>query len=178
MLLLPDKKILILDIEGNSLSNKNELKITQFSALYFQNGSLEKEINFYNRNVNKIPMIVQKMTHLSLKNLKEEGLSERHLVKEIHDLLQKSDMIYAYGYAFDKQIVQNMFCKYHLPKLDLNWLDIQDIVKEQLNPEHLKLSVLSQELGFEKSNFHNALTDCYAIYHIIQYLDEKEKVAL
>ena len=50
MLIDKQKKIVILDIEGNSASKKNELKITQFSALILKDNQIE-EINFYNRNV-------------------------------------------------------------------------------------------------------------------------------
>ena len=175
MLIDKQKKIVILDIEGNSASKKNELKITQFSALILKDNQIE-EINFYNRNVNLIPPIVQKLTRISINKLKTSGLSERHLIKEIYNILLDADIIYAYGYAFDKQIIKSMLKKYEYPPLLVKWIDPPTKAKEKLQRPHIKLSILSKELGFSKEDFHNALTDCYAILHIIQYLDNQELI--
>ena len=61
----PTKKYVLLDIEGNALSNPDELKITQFSALVFENGQ-KTEINWLNRNVNLINSYVVRMNDISV----------------------------------------------------------------------------------------------------------------
>ncbi len=176
-MLLQYQKVVILDIEGNSASSNDELKITQFSAIVIENGK-KQEINFYNRNVNLIPMVVQRLTHLNLAKLKKEGISERRLVREIYQILKNADVIYAYGFDFDKKIIHLMFKKYHFQIEKMNWVDIQEIVKTRLNPSHLNLKALSTELGFNETSFHNSLVDCRAISYIIDYLEaiESEKV--
>lgn len=77
-MLLQYQKVVILDIEGNSAHAKEELKITQFSAIIIENNE-KKEVNFYNRNVNLIPMVVQRLTHLNLAKLKKEGISRKKI---------------------------------------------------------------------------------------------------
>ena len=163
-MLLQYQKVVILDIEGNSAHAKEELKITQFSAIIIENNE-KKEVNFYNRNVNLIPMVVQHLTHLNLAKLKKEGISERRLIQEIYQILKDADVIYAYGYDFDKRMIQLMFDKYHFHLQNMNWVDIQEIAKE---------------LGFNETSFHNSLVDCRAILHIIDYLEaiEPEKVSV
>lgn len=172
-MLLQYQKVVILDIEGNSAHAKEELKITQFSAIIIENNE-KKEVNFYNRNVNLIPMVVQRLTHLNLAKLKKEGISERRLIQKIYQILKDADVIYAYGYDFDKRMIQLMFDKYHLHLQNMNWVDIQEIAKERLNPKHLNLKALSTELGFNETSFHNSLVDCRAILHIIDYLEAIE----
>lgn len=173
----PNKTCIILDIEGNSASRKEERKMTQFSALII-NGEKIQEVNMLNRNVNYISPYVQRLTHISLKKCKNVGFAERHMVKEIYQILAKVDIIYAYGFDFDKQILQDMFKKYRFKKIEKNWIDIQPIVKEQLNPTRLSLSVAAKEYGFEDTHFHNALVDCYAILHLIRCMEKKEVFSL
>ena len=91
-MLLQFQKVVILDIEGNSARQPSEQKITQFSAIVIENGE-KKEINFYNRNVNMIPVIVQRLTHLNLSKLKKEGISERRMIQEIYQLLKDASKI-------------------------------------------------------------------------------------
>lgn len=172
-------KVVILDIEGNSAKKNEELKITQFSAIVIQDGK-QQEVNYFNRNVNLIPPIVQRMTHLTISKLKQEGMSEKRMVKQIHELLSDADIIYAYGYEFDKRVLRLMFNKYHHKELSVPWVEVQEIVKERLNPEHLKLSTVAKELGFEGKHFHDSLVDCKAILHIIEYLNatKEEEVAV
>ncbi len=176
-MLLQFQKVVILDIEGNSARQPSEQKITQFSAIVIENGE-KKEINFYNRNVNMIPVIVQRLTHLNLSKLKKEGISERRMIQEIYQLLKDADVIYAYGYEFDKRILNLMFQKYHYPAFNMNWLDIQEIVKERLHPAHPNLKAVASDLGFEDTHFHNSLVDCRAILYIIDYLNATQEVAL
>ena len=100
-----NKKYIILDIEGNSAQKENERKITQFAALIIKDNVVE-ELNLMNRNVNYIIPYVSKMTHISLHDCKNNGYSEKHLVEEIHRLLNTCDLIYAYGCDFDKNILK------------------------------------------------------------------------
>lgn len=171
----PLKKYLILDIEGNSASKEEERKITQFSALLIENNEI-KEINLLNRNVNYISSFASHLTHISLKKCKVNGVSERHLINEIHKLLENCDIVYAYGCDFDKRIIRYMFNKYKLNDVNIHWVDLIDEVKSKLNPSRAKLSIAAKENGFESDNFHNALTDCYAIYHLMKKIEEKEGV--
>ena len=167
-------KIVILDIEGNSVKANNEVKITQFSAIIIEKGQ-QREVNYFNRNVNLIPPIVQKITHLTISKLKQEGMTERRMVKQIYQDIHDADIIYAYGYDFDKKIISLMFEKYHYPN-QLNWRDVQEIVKERLNPKYLKLSKVAQSLGFNEFDFHNSLIDCHAILYILDYLNATQGV--
>lgn len=171
------KKYILLDIEGNSAKQENERKITQFAALVFQNGE-KKEINYMNRNVNYINPVVSKMTHISVNDCKKIGYSERKLVQKIHDLLSTCDVIYAYGCDFDKKIVALMFKKYKLSELNVPWIDVIDDVKKYLSPSKLKLSVASSEYGYNKTSFHNALTDCYATYHLMMTIEDIRRISV
>lgn len=171
------KKYMILDIEGNSASRKEERKMTQFSALLIENQAV-REVNMMNRNVNYISPYVQHLTHISLKKCKNIGLSERHLIKEIYRLYKEVDIIYAYGYDFDRQILHDMFQKYHFPEVNKTWIDVQPIVKEKLSPKRLRLACVAKEFGFEDSHFHNALVDCHATLFLMRLIEGKEQVTV
>lgn len=173
----PTKKYILLDIEGNSAKQENERKITQFSAIVFENGQ-QTEINYMNRNVNYINPYVSKMTHISINNCKQIGMSERHLVEEIHNLLSTCDIIYAYGCDFDKNILKLMFKKYKLNQLNIKWIDVINDVEKYLSPSKLKLSVAASEYGFNNVNFHNALIDCYATFHLMKTIENIIKISL
>lgn len=162
-------KIVILDIEGNSVKATNELKITQFSAIIIENGK-QREVNYFNRNVNLIPPVVQKITHLSISKLKKEGMTQRRMIDKIYEDIHDADIIYAYGYQFDKKIIRLMFDKYGYQS-KLTWVDVQDLVKERLKLNFLKLSRVADYLGFEETHFHDSLIDCHAILYILEYLD-------
>lgn len=172
-----DKKYILLDIEGNSASQEQQRKITQFAALIFHNGT-KIEINYMNRNVNYISPYVSKMTHISINQCKNEGLSERNMVNKIYSLLKSCDIIYAYGCDFDKNILNLMFKKYHLDPLDVKWIDIIHDVKKYLNPSKLKLSIAANEYGFSSEYFHNALVDCYATLHLMETIEQIRRISL
>lgn len=165
-----EKKYILLDIEGNSAQKENERKITQFAALVFQQDKVE-EVNYMNRNVNYINSYVSKLTHISVSQCKQIGYSERHLVEEVHKLLSSCDLIYAYGCEFDKNILNLMFRKYNLPLLTVPWIDVIEDVKKYLNPSKYKLSIAASEYGFNDTNYHNALTDCYATLHLMKVIE-------
>lgn len=166
-----NKKYILLDIEGNSAKQENERKITQFAALVFENGTTQ-EINYMNRNVNYINPYVSKMTHISVNDCKQIGYSERNLVTKIHGLLSSCDLIYAYGCDFDKNILNLMFKKYKLEPLSIPWVDVINDVEKYLCPSKLKLSIAATEYGFDDISFHNALTDCYATYHLMKTIED------
>ena len=170
-----EKKYIILDIEGNSAQREEERKITQFAAIIIQNNQ-QSEVNFMNRNVNYINSFVSKMTHISISQCKEIGYSERHLVEEVHKLLSTCDLIYAYGCDFDKNNLALMFRKYHLPKLNVKWIDVIEDVKKYLCPSKNKLSIAASEYGFNEVNYHNALVDCYATLHLMKTIENIERI--
>ena len=165
-----DKTYVLLDIEGNSAKTEDERKITQFAALIFHNGEIE-ELNLMNRNVNYINPYVRRMTHISVHKCKNIGCTERRLVEEVHKLLISCDKIYAYGCDFDRKILQLMFNKYHLKQLDKHIIDVIEDVKYYLAPSKLKLSIAANEYGFSATDYHNALTDCYATLHLMKMID-------
>lgn len=170
-----NKKYILLDIEGNSAKAEQERKITQFSAIVFENNE-QYEIDYMNRNVNYINPYVSKLTHISIRKCKREGFSERHLVEEIHKLLSTCDLIYAYGCDFDKNILKLMFKKYKLKEIDVPWVDVIEDVEKYLSPSKLKLSIAANEYGFLDSNYHNALTDCYATLHLMKTIENVRKI--
>lgn len=170
----PLKRYIILDIEGNSASKEEERKITQFSALLIENSKI-KEINMLNRNVNYISSFVVHLTNISIEKCKEVGISERHLVSEIHKILETCDTIYAYGFEFDKRILKYMFRKYKFDNVNAKWVDIIDDVKRVLKPSKARLPIAAKENGFQNGHFHDALVDCYAIYHLMKKIEEKEE---
>lgn len=172
-----NKKYILLDIEGNSAKQENERKITQFAALVFENGNT-KEINYMNRNVNYINPYVSKLTHISVNDCKQVGYSERNLVEKIHKLLSSCDLIYAYGCEFDKNILKLMFKKCKLPEIDIPWVDVIFDVEKYLTPSKLKLSIAASEYGFNDISFHNALTDCYATYHLMKTIEDIDRISL
>lgn len=174
----PNKTYIILDIEGNSASKVEERRITQFSGLIIKNHQIS-EVNLLNRNVNSINTYVTKLTKISVHKCKDLGVSEKHLIKEIYNLLSSCDMIYAYGCNFDKDILKIMFKKYHYPFLNIPWFDVIEDVKKYLCPSKNKLSIAASEYGFTCLDYHNALTDCYATLHlmkVIMNLKEQVKV--
>lgn len=166
-----NKKYILLDIEGNSAKREDERKITQFAAIVFY-GETKQEINMMNRNVNYINPYVRNMTKISVNKCKNEGYSERHMVDEIYKLLSSCDVIYAYGCDFDKNILKIMFNKYGYKQLDTPWFDVIEDVEKYLSPSKLKLSVAATEYGFNDTNFHNALTDCYATLHLMNTIEQ------
>ena len=171
-----NKKYILLDIEGNAAKRVEERKITQFAAIVFHNGE-QQEINLMNRNVNYISPYVRRMTHISVNKCKSEGLTERHLVLKVYELLSSCDVIYAYGCDFDKNILKIMFEKYKLKPLNIEWIDVINDVEKYLNPSKLKLSIAANEYGFLESDYHNALVDCYATLHLMKTIENVRSVS-
>ena len=164
-------KFVIFDLEFNAESGITKNRITQFSALVFENDEIS-ELNYYNRNVNYMNRYVSKMTHISIKKCKSLGMSERHLIQDIYNLFKECNIIYAYGYEMDIKTLKYMFKKYELPEIKFNYYDIINDVKKYLCPSKNKLEIAANEYGFEGSSYHNALEDCYAIYHLMKVIDD------
>lgn len=165
------KKYVLLDIEGNSLSKEEERKITQFSAIVFENGE-KKEVNWFNRNVNLINPYVVKLNDISVNTCKKNGMTEKRLIANIYELLSNCDLIYAYGCDFDKNILKLMFKKYKLPELKTEWVDVIFDVEKYLAPTKKQLSVAASEYGFSSTNYHDALTDCYATLYLMNTIED------
>ena len=166
-----NKKYLILDIEGNSLADESQRKITQFAGIVLQNHHEVQLINWYNRNVNLINPYVVRMNKISVEYCKRIGYAEKHLINNIYQLLKNCDVIYAYGCEFDKAILKLMFAKYHL---DINKVVLYDVindVKKYLNPSKNKLEVAAMASRFHKTSFHDALVACYATLHLMKTIE-------
>ena len=70
-----------------------------------------------------------------------------------------------------------MFNKYKLKPLSIPWVDVIEDVQKYLTPSKLKLSIAASEYGFNDTNYHNALTDCYATLHWMKTIEDVIKIS-
>ena len=61
---------------------------------------------------------------------------------------------------------------------NVKWFDVIEDVKKYLSPTKTKLSVAANEYGFDDTNFHNALVDCYATLHLMKTIEQVRSITI
>ena len=172
------QSIIIFDCETNGLDYRT-CQIIEFAAIKIdlvqdEKNQKEKEMDYFCflPEGKILPKKIVELTGITDKILKEEGISQEQLAKEIVNLVDESTIFIAHNAQFDILFLLELLKGYQVPKFDC--LDSLTVYKDRRAYPH-KLANAITEYGLEDKvvNSHRAIDDVLALLEVVKKMIEE-----
>lgn len=162
-------KTVFFDTETSGL-NCQKCQIIELAMISVVDGEIVDEYDEFIKCDKSLPPKVVKLTGISDKTLNEKGLSEEKVANDIKEKILESDLMVAHNAQFDLSFVYELLKKYFPSEVDeivenVYWLDTLSVLKDRKEYPH-KLINAVEHYEIEKVNFHRAIDDTKALYHV------------
>lgn len=163
----------VVDIETTG-TNAKEDQIIQFACTLVENGQM---IHTFATDINPgkpIPKMIQRLTHLDNRRLKNAPYFE-DVAETIYHLLAGTIFV-AHNVHFDYTFLSKTFVKYGFPKLTIDAIDTVELAQIFLpTAKSFRLNDLVESIGFKHDRPHQADSDAYVTAQLFLHLTEKIK---
>ena len=166
------KTYAIVDLETTGSSFKRGDRIIQFGCTLLQAGKIVQEINITINPGRKIPDIIEKLTGIKNKDVKEAPYFE-DVCDFIYNTLEGCVFV-AHNVHFDYHFLDSSFQEVGMPPLSLRAMDTVELTKI-LYPtlSSYRLGDLSNHFVLTHDNAHDAASDAHATAELFLQLKEK-----
>nr|WP_319218705.1 helicase C-terminal domain-containing protein [uncultured Trichococcus sp.] len=166
------KTYAIVDLETTGSSFKRGDRIIQFGCTLLQAGKIVQEINITINPGRKIPDIIEKLTGIKNKDVKEAPYFE-DVCDFIYNTLEGCVFV-AHNVHFDYHFLDSSFHEVGMPPLSLRAMDTVELTKI-LYPtlSSYRLGDLSKYFVLTHDSAHNAASDAHATAELFLQLKEK-----
>ena len=166
------KTYAIVDLETTGSSFKRGDRIIQFGCTLLQAGKIVQEINITINPGRKIPDVIEKLTGIRNKDVKEAPYFE-DVCDFIYNTLEGCIFV-AHNVHFDYHFLENSFHEVGMPPLSLRAMDTVELTKI-LYPtlSSYRLGDLSNHFLLTHDSAHDAASDAHATAELFLQLKEK-----
>ena len=162
----------VLDIETTgTLLEKDE--IIEIGALKVESGAVTEEFSMLTRINGEIPVEIQKMTGITEQELQSMGRPLEEVLEKLFEFAGNR-IIVGHNVAFDYNFIRAACRKMKLEmRLGTASRDTLALSRRKIKGVgSYQLEALMKHLGYEVSNAHRALADCYLTWQLYQKLNE------
>lgn len=174
-------KIIFFDTETSGLDCR-DCQIIELAMLTVENGMITDDYDEFVNIGKPIPQKITQITSITNEMLRNEGLDEETIAKDIAERLTPGTLMIAHNCQFDLSFVFNLLAR-HFPDdafdivRNVDWLDTLTILKDRKEyPHTLKDAVNHYDI--EEVHFHRAIDDTKALRDVaIALRDERDDLA-
>ena len=174
-------KIIFFDTETSGLDCR-DCQIIELAMLTVENGMITDDYDEFVNIGRPIPQKITQITSITNEMLRNEGLDEETIAKDIAERLTPGTLMIAHNCQFDLSFVFNLLAR-HFPDdafdivRNVDWLDTLTILKDRKEyPHTLKDAVNHYDI--EEVHFHRAIDDTKALRDVaIALRDERDDLA-
>ena len=162
----------VLDIETTGTSLEKD-EIIEIGALKVESGAVTEEFSMLIRINGEIPVEIQKLTGITEQELQSMGRPLEEVLEKLFEFVGNR-IIVGYNVAFDYNFIRAACRKMKLEmRLGTASRDTLALSRRKIKGVgSYQLEVLMKHLGYEVSNAHRALADCYLTWQLYQKLNE------
>lgn len=146
--------------------------------LTIENGEIVDEYDKFINIGEVLPEKITELTSITNQMLVEKGISEERIARDLKRKLTSGTIMIAHNCQFDLLFVYNLL-KRHYPNeaydivKNVKWIDTLTILKDRKDyPHKLKDAVI--KYGVDEVNFHSAIEDTKALYHVTLKMKEED----
>ena len=162
----------VLDIETTGTSLEKD-EIIEIGALKVESGAVTEEFSMLIRINGEIPVEIQKLTGITEQELQSMGRPLEEVLEKLFEFAENR-IIVGHNVAFDYNFIRAACRKMKLEmRLGTASRDTLALSRRKIKGVgSYQLEVLMKHLGYEVSNTHRALADCYFTWQLYQKLNE------
>ena len=171
-------KKIFFDTETSGL-DCSECRIIELAMLTVDDGEI---IETYDKFVDigePLEAKITELTGIDDRMLAEKGVSEETIARDLKERMTKGTWMIAHNAQFDIGFVYSLLQR-HFPDeaneivRNIRWIDTMTILKDRKDYPH-KLFHAVKHYGIEEVNFHRAIDDTIALYHVaLAMKDERD----
>ena len=164
-------KVIYFDTETTGL-NCRECKIIELAMLTVENGDIVDTYDEFIDVGEKLSSKIIDLTGITNDMIADYGVYEDIVAQDLKERLTPGTLMIAHNCQFDLLFVYHLL-KRHFPDeaddivRDVYWLDTLSVLKDRKEYPH-KLIDAVEHYDIEKVNFHRAIDDTKALYHVTQ----------
>ena len=162
----------VLDIETTGTSLEKD-EIIEIGALKVESGAVTEEFSMLIRINGEIPVEIQKLTGITEQELQSMGRPLEEVLEKLFEFVGNR-IIVGYNVAFDYNFIRAA-CREMKLEMRLGTASRDTLALSRRKIKGVgsyQLEVLMKHLGYEVSNAHRALADCYLTWQLYQKLNE------
>lgn len=174
-------RIIFFDTETSGLDCM-DCQIIELAMLTVEDGVITDDYDEFVNIGRPISPKITEITSITNKMLKEEGLDERTIAKDIADRMTPGTLMIAHNCQFDMLFVYFLL-KRHFPDeadelvSNVDWLDTLTVLKDRKEYPHRLINAV-HHYGIEEVHFHRANDDTKALREVaIALRDERDDLA-
>ena len=162
----------VLDIETTGTSLEKD-EIIEIGALKVESGAVTEEFSMLTRINGEIPVEIQKLTGITEKELQSMGRPLEEVLEKLFEFAGNR-IIVGHNVTFDYNFIRAACRKMKLEmRLGTASRDTLALSRRKIKGVgSYQLEALMKHLGYEVSNAHRALADCYFTWQLYQKLNE------
>ena len=162
----------VLDIETTGTSLEKD-EIIEIGALKVESGAVTEEFSMLTRINGEIPVEIQKLTGITEKELQSMGRPLEEVLEKLFEFAGNR-IIVGHNVTFDYNFIRAACRKMKLEmRLETASRDTLALSRRKIKGVgSYQLEALMKHLGYEVSNAHRALADCYFTWQLYQKLNE------
>jgi len=162
----------VLDIETTGTSLEKD-EIIEIGALKVESGAVTEEFSMLIRINGEIPVEIQKLTGITEQELQSMGRPLEEVLEKLFEFAGNR-IIVGHNVTFDYNFIRAVCRKMKLEmRLGTASRDTLALSRRKIKGVgSYQLEVLMKHLGYEVSNAHRALADCYLTWQLYQKLNE------
>lgn len=162
----------VLDIETTGTSLEKD-EIIEIGALKVESGAVTEEFSMLIRINGEIPVEIQKLTGITEQELQSMGRPLEEVLEKLFEFAGNR-IIVGHNVTFDYNFIRAACRKMKLEmRLETASRDTLALSRRKIKGVgSYQLEVLMKHLGYEVSNAHRALADCYFTWQLYQKLNE------
>ena len=162
----------VLDIETTGTSLEKD-EIIEIGALKVESGAVTEEFSMLTRINGEIPVEIQKLTGITEKELQSMGRPLEEVLEKLFECAGNR-IIVGHNVTFDYNFIRAACRKMKLEmRLETASRDTLALSRRKIKGVgSYQLEALMKHLGYEVSNAHRALADCYFTWQLYQKLNE------
>ena len=162
----------VLDIETTGTSLEKD-EIIEIGALKVESGAVTEEFSMFTRINGEIQVEIQKLTGITEQELQSMGRPLEEVLEKLFEFAGNR-IIVGHNVAFDYNFIRAACRKLGIEmKLGTASRDTLALSRRKIKGVgSYQLEALMKHLGYEVSNAHRALADCYLTWQLYQKLNE------
>ena len=162
----------VLDIETTGTSLEKD-EIIEIGALKVESGAVTEEFSMLTRINGEIPVEIQKLTGITEQELQSMGRLLEEVLEKLFEFAGNR-IIVGHNVTFDYNFIRAACRKMKLEmRLETASRDTLALSRRKIKGVgSYQLEALMKHLGYEVSNAHRALADCYLTWQLYQKLNE------
>ena len=162
----------VLDIETTGTSLEKD-EIIEIGALKIESGNVTEEFSMLTWIKGEIPLEIQKLTGITPQELQSKGRPLEEVLEKLFEFTGNR-VIVGHNIMFDYNFIRTACKKMEIEmKLGTASRDTLALSRRKIRGVgSYQLEALMKHLGYEVSNAHRALADCYLTWQLYQKLNE------